>query len=224
MNNIELLEQKLGYIFKNKDLLVKALTHSSASGTSNYERMEFLGDSLLGRIVAEHLYNNFNEEVGKMSVMRSNLVSTNALSKIVLENGWNNFIIVGASISSTKNIAKNVLADVFESITAAIYLDAGIDEARKFVNKFILSKASNIVNLDFKTLLQEKVASINPNYKLEYKLISSAGPSHATVFEMGLYFNGSLVSSASANSKKSAEQQCAQIFLTYINENGIKTQ
>ena len=224
MNNIELLEQKIGYIFKNKDLLIRALTHSSASNTSNYERMEFLGDSLLGRIVAEHLYNNFNEEVGKMSVLRSNLVSTNALSKIVADNGWVEFIIVGASISSTKNIAKNVLADVFESITAAIYLDAGIDEARRFVNKFVLSKASNVENLDFKTLLQEKVASINPNYKLSYSLISSSGPSHAAVFEMGLYFNNCLVASASANSKKSAEQQCAKIFLTEINENGLKTQ
>lgn len=222
MNNLEILEEKIGYIFKNKDFLINALTHSSASNKINYERMEFLGDSLLGRIVAEHLYNNFEGTVGEMSVLRSNLVSTNALSKIVSDNGWQKFIIVGASIASTKNIAKNVLADVFESITAAIYLDAGFDEVRRFVNKFVLTNASSVANVDFKTLLQEKIASINPNYKLSYKLISSSGPSHATVFEMGLYFNECLVASASANSKKAAEQQCAKQFLTEINENGLK--
>ena len=221
MNNVEILEQKIGYTFKNKELIIKALSHSSASSTFNYERMEFLGDSLLSYIVAEHLYFNFNQEVGKMSVLRSNLVSTNALSKIVLDNGWKNLITVGASVASTKNIAKNVLADVFESITAAIYLDAGIEETKKFVNKFVLNNVELVVNTDYKTLLQEKVASINPSHKLSYKLISSAGPSHALVFTMGLYFNDGLVATASANNKKSAEQLCAQTFFEQINKNGL---
>lgn len=222
MNNVETLEQKIGYTFKNKELITKALSHSSASSTFNYERMEFLGDSLLSYIVAEYLYYNFNQEVGKMSVLRANLVSTNALSQIVLDNGWKDLIIVGASVASTKNIAKNVLADVFESIIAAIYLDAGMEETKSFVNKFVLANVNSVVNTDYKTLLQEKVASINPGFKLEYKFINSFGPSHALVFTMGLYFNDSLVATSEATSKKTAEQNCAKIFLEEINKNGLK--
>lgn len=221
MNNYELLEEKIGYVFKNKELILKALTHSSASKTFNYERMEFLGDSLLGFIVAEHLYHNVNKEVGKMSVLRSNLVSTTALSTIVLQNGWDQLIMVGPSIAATGKIAKNILADVFESVTAAIYLDGGINETIKFVNKYVLSDVNSVVNADYKTILQETVASVNISAKLEYKLIESCGPSHSITFKMGLYYNDNLVATAEAGTKKKAEQQCAKMFLENINNNGL---
>lgn len=221
MSNIEVLEKQIGYTFKNKELITKALTHSSAHKTFNYERMEFLGDSLLSVIVAEYLYNNFDKEVGKMSVLRSNLVSTNALSKIVLNNGWKELIVVGPSVASTNNIAKNVLADVFESITAAIYLDGGMNETIKFVNKYVLSDVNSVVNTDYKTLLQEKIAAVNTTAKIEYKLLESFGPSHLLTFKIGLCINGNVVATAIAGSKKSAEQMCAKLYLDDITIHGL---
>lgn len=219
--NYKILEKDINYTFKNKELIKKALTHSSVSKTFNYERMEFLGDSLLSVIVADYLYKNSNKKVGDMSILRSNLVSTDALSKIVLKNNWKDLIVVGPSVISTKNVVKNVLADIFESITAAIFLDSGINETVAFVNKYILNDVENVVNNDYKTMLQEKVAGLNHNAKLEYKLIESFGPSHELNFVMGLYYNDNLVSKAEGKNKKEAEQMCAKQFLEEVENNGL---
>lgn len=212
-NNFADLEKIVGYEFKNKELIKRAVTHSSASSTFNYERMEFLGDSLLSMIVAEHLYKNTNYKVGSMSVIRSNLVSTEALSKLVLKHDLKKFIVVGGSVAGTKNVATNVLADFFESLTAGIYLDGGFEVTKNFVEKFVLSDVEHFVNADYKTLLQEKLATIDKKSKLEYGLIGSSGPSHQLTFEMGIYFNDELILTAKGKSKKEAEQLCAKLFL-----------
>ena len=223
MNNFDKLEKIIGYTFKNKELILKALTHSSSSKTFNYERMEFLGDSLLSIIVAEYLYLNTEQKVGKMSVLRSSLVSAEALSKIVLENNLKQFIIVGKSIKATNHIANNVLADVFESITAAIYLDGGFEETKKFVSKFVLKNVNGVLNTDYKTFLQEKIASLHNDYKIEYKLINSLGPSHELTFEMAVCLNGKIMATAKGKNKKEAEQLCAKLLLEQIEKNGLNS-
>lgn len=213
MSNLEEFEKLINYTFKDKSLLQTALTHSSASSSDNYERMEFLGDGLLSIIVAEHLFLTTKDKVGKMSVFRSNLVSTDALSQIVVENGWDKYVVVGQSVLGTHTIAKNILADVFESITAAIYLDSNFETAKSFVAKYILNHVSGCVGVDYKTKLQEYLAKINPDFTLKYEVLASSGPSHDMRFSIGLKYNGELVSQAEGSSKKSAEQQCAKMFL-----------
>lgn len=216
MNNLKDFEKSINYTFKNIALLQTALTHSSASSSDNYERMEFLGDSLLSIIVAEHLFLSTTKKVGVMSVMRSNLVSTDALSKIVLANGWDKYITVGQSVAATHNIAKNILADIFESITAAIYLDSNFENAKQFVTTYVLSGVDECVGMDYKTKLQEKLAKINPDFELKYEVLASSGPSHNMQFTIGLKYNGELVSSAEGSSKKNAEQLCAKLFLEQL--------
>lgn len=222
-NNYENFEKSIHYKFKDINLLNTALTHSSASSTNNYERMEFLGDSLLSIVVAEYLFLNSNKKVGNMSVLRSQLVSADALSKIVLANGWDKLIIVGQSVSATHSIAKNILADVFESIVAAIYLDSDFENAKSFIATYVLSDVNSVEDVDFKTKLQEKVASINHDFRLKYDVLKSEGPSHNMQFTIGLYFNEKLVSTACGSSKKTAEQLCAKIFLDELKKNDLKS-
>lgn len=223
MNSCVEFEKLINYNFKNIELLKTALTHSSASNKNNYERLEFLGDSLLSIVVAEHLYLNTNKKVGEMSVLRSQLVSTDALSKIVTKNGWDKFIVVGQSVLSTHTIAKNILADVFESIVAAIYLDSNFENAKAFITTYVLSEVGHVVNADFKTKLQEKLASINPDFTLKYEVVKSEGPSHNMQFTIALNYNGKQVAVSKGSSKKIAEQLCAKMFLEEISKNGLKS-
>lgn len=221
-NNYSELEQQLGHKFKDINLLIRALTHSSASSTDNYDRMEFLGDSLLSVFVAEYLYDNLAKPVGYMSVLRSQLVSTHALSKIVIDNGWTKYIIFGGSILGAHNMAKKSLADVFESITAAIYLDAGFEETKKFVTKFVLSGINTTIDTDFKTKLQEKLACIDNTLSIKYVELEHNGPSHDMTFKMGLYINDRLVETSIGKSKKEADQNCAKIAYENICKYGLE--
>ncbi len=223
MNNCVEFEKLINYNFKNVELLKTALTHSSASNKQNYERLEFLGDSLLSIVVAEHLFLNTTKKVGEMSVLRSQLVSTDALSSIVLKHGWDKFIIVGQSVSATHTIAKNILADVFESVVAAIYLDSNFENAKAFITTYVLSEVGHVVNADFKTKLQEKLASINPDFTLKYEVLKSEGPSHNMEFTIALNFNDKQVAVSKGSSKKIAEQLCAKMFLEEISKNGLKS-
>ena len=158
-----------------------------------------------------------------MSVLRSQLVSTDALSSIVLKHGWDKFIIVGQSVSATHTIAKNILADVFESVVAAIYLDSNFENAKAFITTYVLSEVGHVVNADFKTKLQEKLASINPDFTLKYEVLKSEGPSHNMEFTIALNFNDKQVAVSKGSSKKIAEQLCAKMFLEEISKNGLKS-
>ena len=133
------------------------------------------------------------------------------------------FIIVGKSIKATNHIANNVLADVFESITAAIYLDGGFEETKKFVSKFVLQNVNSVLNTDYKTFLQEKIAGLHNDYKIEYKLMNSLGPSHELTFEMAVCLNGKIMATAKGKNKKEAEQLCAKLFLEQIEKNGLNS-
>ena len=218
-NNLTQLETLLDYNFKNKELLIQALTHSSASA-DNYEKLEFLGDSLLSSYVTKHIFNYTNLKVGEMSTLRSNLVSTTSLSNIILEYGINKFVILGDSLANNSTHITNILADIFESLLAAIYIDGGESQSLKFVNKFLLSSFNENVVVDYKTKLQELIQKHYNGTKIEYRELGHTGPSHDLTFNIGLFLNGEKQAEANGKTKKQAEQLCANIVFNKLKVKG----
>ena len=221
---MEDIEKIIGYEFKDKKLLKVALTHSSFAhkfGKHNNERLEFLGDSILGFIVADFLLKNFEDNEGVLTKMRSSLVSCDFLSKIITKNNLHEYIL--ASPESLKN-GDNVKGDFFEALLGAIYLDSDIEVCKNFVYRILnlnLKTAKSVFNSskDFKTLLQEKVQAEKKT--MEYKLLNVSGEENAKVFEMELVIDGEVISSAKASSKQKAENQAAKIAIEKFDKNNI---
>lgn len=215
--NIELLESKINYVFNDKTLLVRALTHSSFDSENSYEKLEFLGDSILGFSVAEYLYNNYPLREGDLSKIRAKIVSAKELCKVANSLKLSQFVRLGNSYSNMQ-ISYNILADMVESIIASIYLDSGdISLSKKFIYDYIIISYENITNIinanmDYKTLLQEKYQSQGV-CDIEYVTVSSTGKSNDMTFTVELRISGSAVSTATGKSKREAEQKCAKIAL-----------
>ena len=220
MKTLEEFEKKIGYKFKNRDLLQTALTHSSFAneshgGAQSYERLEFLGDSILGFVTAEYLYAAFPKlPEGKLTKKRASLVCEQSLC------GFSRALGVGEALRlshgerhSGGRDRASILADVFESITAAIYLDSGsMDEARKFVLRYIepaATEAGERPFKDHKTMLQEIIQQ-NPGERLEYVLIGERGPDHDKHFTVEVHLNSNVIGRGGGRSKKEAEQQAAR--------------
>lgn len=210
---MEEIENIINYTFKNKDLLNVALTHSSFAhkyNLKNNERLEFLGDSILGFVIAEFLVNNFGEDEGKLTKYRATLVSCEYLSKIITKFGLDKYIKTSPSELKNKETVKG---DFFEALLGAIYLDSDLETCKRFINNILnLSKETIIKvhnnNKDFKTELQEKVQAHKG--KIEYKLVSISGEENAKIFEMELLINGQKIYTAKATSKQKAENKCAE--------------
>ena len=211
MFDITALEKLLGYEFKNKELLRTAMTQSTYShihGGDNYQRLEFLGDSILGFLVAEELCKRFPDvHEGELTKMRGAVVSESPLSKIVQEKGYDKYLNIGAV-----NVSDKMRSDVFESLCAAIYKDGGIDKSREFVLsnlEELIKVADTIRNEDYKSQLNEKY----PKSNIEFKDVAKTGEEHNPIFEVELYIDGTLVARASGKKKKLAQQECAKIAL-----------
>jgi ribonuclease-3 len=213
------LEKAIGYSFKNVMLLQNALTHSSYANEcwhdslKSNERLEFLGDSVLGVAVAEYLYKNFPERPeGELTKMRADMVCEQALAVIAerLDLGQHMLLGNGEEQTGGRNRA-SVLADAVESVIAACYLDGGAEAAKAFIDKFVLNDVpvKALHNVDFKTALQEKVQR-RKNQVLTYELLSESGPDHAKTFEVAVLMNGSVWGTGVGSSKKRAEQAAAQ--------------
>lgn len=211
-------EQLIGYKFKNKKLLETALTHSSYANEHrcrSYERLEFLGDSVLGFVTAEYLFANFPKlPEGQLTKNRAALVCEKSLC------GFSKALHVGeflklshGEMNSGGRDRASILADVFESTTAAIYLDSGsLEEAKKFILRFIVpaAKAQNVKPFkDYKTTLQEIIQQ-NPEEKLEYVVIGESGPDHDKHFSVEVHLNSNVIGKGGGRSKKEAEQQAAR--------------
>ena len=212
MFDLQQLEKLLGYEFNNKNLLKTAVTHSSYShihGGKNYQRLEFLGDSIVDFLVAEELGRRFADaDEGRLTKMRVAVVSAPPLAKIVEEKGFDKFLYIGAV-----NVGEKIRSDVFESISAAIYLDGGIDSARQFVVNSLeplIAKADENCKNDYKTALYEKFCGKN----IIFKEVAKTGKEHCPVFEVELYIDGQLVATGRGETKKSAQQACAKIALS----------
>ncbi len=211
------LEKAIGYSFKNRELLEQALTHSSYANDRNtvsYERLEFLGDSLLGYITADYLYRNtVNLSEGKMTRLRADHVSEQALYPVALRLDVGPYMRLskGEEISGGRNRV-SILADMIEAIIAAIYLDGGLEEAKKFVFDHVLDVSALKIegsHTDYKSELQELVQKDAGGY-VEYSLVSQSGPDHDKRFVFSVTVNGKVLGEGEGRSKKEAEQAAAE--------------
>lgn len=212
------LEDRLQYTFKNKELLVNALTHSSyanenrSNGAVSYERLEFLGDSILGFITAKYLYNSKPMlPEGKMTRLRAELVCEQSLHSVAIKLGLGKYMRMGNGESKNGGRSRvSILADTVESVIAAIFLDGGLEPAEKFVMEMVLSPETIAANHaeDHKSRLQELVQQKNGQI-LEYVQTGESGPDHAKVFEAAVRLNGDIIGSGSGRTKKEAEQAAA---------------
>ena len=216
---METLETKLGYTFRNKALLENALTHSSyanenhSPGGSN-ERLEFLGDSILGMVTADFLYKEHPDlPEGDLTRTRAALVREESLVEV----GAYLRLGKGEDLGGGRE-RPSIRADAVEAVLAAVFLDGGLVEARKIVQRFILDREDEkAANRDFKTLLQELVQR-ESGRELSYRLTGESGPDHAKVFAVTVELNGSPIGQGQGHSKKEAEQMAAKAAIDAIKE------
>ena len=212
------LEQKIGYRFRNRELLVTALTHSSYANerhgeAQSYERQEFLGDSILGLVTAEFLFTHEPPlPEGRMTRMRAELVCEASLHKTALELGLGSYMRLGRGEEHTGGRERpSILADMVEAVIAAIYLDSGMEEARRFILARVLRDAAfddSHRSADYKTRLQELVQR-KSNQVIAYDLVEETGPDHDKTFTFEVLINGAVSGRGSGKTKKEAEQMAA---------------
>ena len=219
------LQEKLGYHFSNVALLENALTHSSyanehkAAGFESNERLEFLGDSVLGMVVADYLYRNCPSlPEGDLTRLRAGLVCEGNLVLVAKELDLGRCLKLGKGeeLGGGRN-RPSILADAVESVLAAVYLDGGIGAARKLIQHFILDHISRVhqATKDNKTALQE-IIQRKSGQTLTYQLIGAEGPDHCKVFRMQVLLNGNPIGEGEGRSKKEAEQAAAAAAIAKI--------
>ena len=212
------LEAAIGYKFRDISLLHNALAHSSyanerwhCSLMSN-ERLEFLGDSILGMVVAEYLYRSFPDRPeGELTRMRADMVCEKTLAAVAGRIDLGGHLLLGTGEEQGGGRTRNsILADAVESVIAASFLDGGMEAARAFIQKFILVEVpvKKLHNVDYKTSLQELVQQ-KKNQVLTYTLVGESGPDHDKRFDVEVRLNGQVVGLGSGSSKKRAEQDAA---------------
>src|SRR4030042_3430087 len=221
--NIEELEKKIKTKFKNIDLLQTAVTHRSyLNEHRNYhldhnERLEFLGDAVLELVVTDHLYRNFPNPEGEMTNWRAALVNKEMLSKVSGDMGVEGFLQMSRGESKDTGRAREyLLANAFEAIIGAIYIDRGYDEAKKFIEKNILAHLKEVIKsklyIDPKSNFQEEAQArvgTTPNYRV----ISESGPDHDKKFIVGVYLDDEEVAQGEGNSKQQAQREAARAGL-----------
>ena len=213
------LENAIGYRFHNISLLQNALAHSSYANERwhnslmSNERLEFLGDSILGMVVADHLYRNFADRPeGELTRMRADMVCEKALARVANQIGLGEHLMLGKGEEQGGGRGRDsILADAVESVIAACYLDGGMEAAKAFISRFVLVNVpvSRLTNADYKTALQELVQQ-KRNQVLAYTMTGESGPDHDKRFEVELTLNGQVVGRGIGSSKKRAEQDAAR--------------
>ena len=209
-------EKRLGYEFKNIEYLKLALTHSSfaneKSHNSNNERLEFLGDSILGFVTAEFLFGKFPDHPeGELTKIRANAVCEKSLAKYAGNISLGQELKLGKGEALTGGRERpSILSDAFEAVIAAIYLDGGLKEAKKFILRFVSQTETDVAAVtDYKTLLQEVIQK-NPDEHLRYELAAESGPDHFKTFVVEVYLNSNCIGTGEGHSKKKAEQSAAR--------------
>lgn len=220
------LESIINYKFNDIKYLNIALTHSSFANESKEkiqynERQEFLGDAVLSIVVSDFLFNNYTLAEGDLTKLRAAIVCEKSLDKLARKINLGHFIRLGKGEEITGGRERpSILADAFEALIAAIYLDGGIENARKFILPFvheILEKEKQLSFNDYKTLLQEIVQK-NPEEKLNYILVEEAGPDHDKRFKVEVHLNSNVIGCGIGKSKKDAEQLAAKEALELMGE------
>jgi ribonuclease III len=221
-------EKKIKVVFKDKKILQQAFTHRSyinenpGMKISHNERLEFLGDAVLELIVTDFLYNKYPQSAeGELTTFRSALVNAIIISEIAVEIGMNDYLLLSKGEMKDSGKARQyILANTFEALVGAMYLDQGYEVANKFIAKTLLPKIEEIVNKklwrDAKSLVQEKAqefVSVTP----AYKLLQQSGPDHDKHFTVGIYFGANLIAEGKGKSKQEAEQSAALAALKIKN-------
>lgn len=216
--NLEKLENSIGYTFKNKQLLENALTHTSYAyekHIASNEKLEFLGDSILEFISSKYLYNNFPKlSEGEMTKVRATIVCEESLYKIAKKHNFSDFLFLGKSeLACHKEARPAIMADSVEAVIAAIYFDAGLEEAEKFIIENLKEEAAiaskNVGQKDYKTVLQEKL-QIHGEVHIKYEIIKEEGPDHDKKFTARVSCNGKILATGEGRTKKNAEMEAAR--------------
>ena len=203
--------------------MYEALSHSSFANETkknSNERLEFLGDSVLSIVVSDYLFENYKHlPEGQLTKVRASLVCENSLFEFAKTIDLGDFLMLGKGEENTGGRKRpSILADTFEAVIAAVYLDGGIEAARKYVLGFIpkdLSVTKAASNNDFKTILQEVIQK-NPEEKIEYFLKDATGPDHDKTFTIQVKLNSNVIGEGVGHSKKQAEQMAAREALTLM--------
>ena len=213
------LEAAIGYHFENISLLQNALAHSSYANErwhnslKSNERLEFLGDSILGMVTAEYLYRNYpNRLEGDLTRMRADMVCERALAKVAEQMNLGEYLLLGNGEEQGGGRSRDsILADAVESVIAACFLDGGMEPARALIERFVLQNVPDkkLHNADYKTALQELVQK-KKDQVLTYTLVGESGPDHDKKFDVQVLLNGTVVGCGSGSSKKRAEQAAAK--------------
>lgn len=223
---MEELEKEIGYKFKNKELLKTALTHTSYAYEKNIqsnEKLEYLGDSILEFISSEYLYNNYPKlKEGEMTKVRATVVCENSLYKIAQKHNFGQVLYLGRSeLGSGGRNRPAILADSVEAVIAAIYLDGGIDAAKKFIIENLKEEieiaSKNVGEKDYKTVLQEKL-QIKGEVTIDYIIVSEKGPDHEKQFEAEVRCDYKPLARGIGRTKKQAEMQAARQALEKMKE------
>ena len=216
-NDITELEDRIGYHFKDRALIRMALTHSSFANEQkinkqpDYERLEFLGDSVLEMVSSTYLYNNYpDKKEGQMTKMRASMVCEQALAFCARDFELEKYILLGKGEESTGGRHRDsIISDVMEAVIGAIYIDGGIEAAKKHIDKFILNDLENKqIFIDAKSVLQELVQK-DSTKTLSYEICGESGPEHDKIFKSRVIVNGEILGEGEGHTKKAAEQQAA---------------
>ncbi len=221
MTDFSIFEKRHDLNFKDKDLLKQAFIHrsyineNSGVATSHNERLEFLGDAVLELVTTEELYKRFRDKPeGELTAIRAAMVNTVSISEAATELGMNEFLLLSKGEAKDKGKAREyILANTFEAMTGAIYLDAGYDKAKEFIAKALFGKIESIVRMklwrDAKSLVQEKSQEIL-NVTPRYETLEETGPDHDKNFTIGIFFGNDLIAKGTGKSKQEAEQSSAK--------------
>lgn len=222
------LEEKLGYRFRERQLLENALTHSSYANehhmgaVGSNERLEFLGDSVLGMVVADDLYHRYAQRPeGELTRLRAQLVCESSLARVAQELELGSYLRLGKGEESCGGRERpSIIADAVEAVLAAVYLDSGsIQEPRRIIRRFLLERMDEVREAirDHKTRLQELVQR-RSGQTLSYHLIGESGPDHNKSFQMEVRLNGVAIGTGTGRSKKEAEQMAARAAIAVMGE------
>jgi ribonuclease-3 len=225
-------EEKLGVSFNNIELLVTAFTHRSylnehkKTVTEHNERLEFLGDAVLELVVTEYLYTTYDEPEGILTNWRSSLVRTESIGAAAVRNGFEPLLRLSRGEKRGSDRARaQILANSFEAVVGALYLDQGYEAAKKFISETILSTFKDILEsgswMDAKSHLQELAQSQDTATPV-YKVMNEDGPDHEKTFSVGVYVNNKLRGQGSGPSKQAAQQKAAEAALAYYEAQGKK--
>jgi ribonuclease III len=219
----ERLERRIGYVFKDKDLLRSALTHASGAShrLRSNERLEFLGDAIMGAVVCEILYRQYPDYLeGDLTKIKSVVVSRQTCAKVSEALGLEKFLVLGKGMTTHPTVPPSLLADVFESLIAAMYLDGGDEASRTFIETYMGPEIELAAGGDhsgnYKSLLQQ-LAQRERGQTPTYALLDEKGPDHSKCFKMAAQIGRTRFQAAWGRNKKEAEQRAAQNALSELN-------